>query len=136
MAMSLQSLVGRVPNYQDFKIEEIRAKGGTVISYRDRENGKALETLDKLINIYTFKPYLKHLKVLKTDMIPMGVNKGQVLVQIGYPNVGTDITELQALKSFIEDMENSTDKFAKDLYLTNPTIVKESIRILGRTPII
>lgn len=120
-------------NKIDFQIDGIRARMGTVLSFRDTIPKQAQAVATALTLEYQSR-YGRgiSLKALKTDNIPMGVRKGQVLVQIGFLNVYTDEIDMQSAKHFVQLFNQGDLGWIEDFILNNfPSIDITSIQVMG-----
>jgi len=120
-------------NKIDFQIDSIRARMGTILSFRDTMPKQAQAVAMALTVEYQIR-YGRSisLKALKTDNIPMGVRKGQVLVQIGFQNVYSDDIDMQSAKHFVQLFNSGDLGWIEDFIIENfPTVDINSVSIMG-----
>jgi len=117
----------------DFQIDKIRANMGTVISFRDTMPNQAKAVTLALILEYQNRYNRSiELKTIKTDNIPMGVRKGQVLVQIGFQDVYNSQTDMKSAQHFVELYNQGDLSWIEDFILTSfPSIDISSLLILN-----
>jgi len=117
----------------DFLLDSIRVNMGTVISFRDTVPYQAMMVAKALKEEYENRfQRSTTLKVVKTDNIPMGIRKGQVLVQIGFQDVYNKETDIMSAKHFIEMYNQGSLGWIVTFIQTNfPTIDISSLAILG-----
>jgi len=117
----------------DFQIDKIRANMGTVVSFRDTLPRQAVAFALALTVAYQER-YNRSiaLKVIKTDNIPMGIRKGQVLVQIGFQDVYNSETDMNSAKHFVELFNQGDLNWIEDFIFTQfPSIDISSVQILN-----
>jgi len=117
-----------------FYIDQVRSNGGTVVSYRDSNLYQA-QDIAQAINLKykMLRGREIHLQALKTDNVPMGTNKGKVLVQIGFKDAYTNLIDLEDLKFLAREFRQGELFWLKDFLLMSfPSIDKDSIRVLSR----
>jgi len=118
----------------DFQIDKIRANMGTVISFRDTQNRNAIAIATALTLEYQDRYNRSiELKAIKTDMIPMGKNKGSILTQIGFQDVYNNELDKQNAKHFVQMYNNGDLGWIEDFILNNfPSVDISSIKVLNQ----